>query len=111
MVNSPAWQELNTYEQTLYLHLKLKYTGKPGSERNIFFTYKEGEKLMSKRVFTRSLDKLIEVGLIDLVKHMPYSALRNIYGLSDRWHNYGTPEFKKETRPKRKSSKGKAGAP
>jgi hypothetical protein len=104
MVNSQAWQELNPYEQALYLHMKLKYTGKPGSEKDISFTYKEGEKLMSKRVFTRSLDKLIEVGLIDLVRHMPYSALCNIYGLSDRWHEYGTPEFKLKARPKRKSS-------
>jgi len=106
MVNSQAWQELSPYEQTLYLHMKLKYTGKPGSEKDISFTYKEGEKLMSKRVFTRSLDKLIEVGLIDLVRHMPYSASCNIYGLSDRWHDYGTPDFKQRLRPKRKPSKG-----
>ncbi len=103
MVNSPAWQELNCYEQTLYLQLKLKYTGKPGSEKDISFTYQEGEKLMSKRVFTRSIDKLIEVGLIDLVRHMPYSSLCNIYGLSDRWHDYGTAAFEHKLRPKRKS--------
>jgi hypothetical protein len=101
MVNSLAWKELNPYEITLYLHLKLKYTGKPGGEKDISFTYKEGTKLMSKAVFTRSIDKLIEVGLVDLVRHMPYSSSCNIYGLSHRWHKYGTPDFKKKTRPKR----------
>jgi len=102
MINSRAWQALNCFEQTIYLHLKLKYSGKPGGEKDISFTYKEGEKLMSKRVFTRSIDKLIEVGLIDLVEHRPYSAACNIYGLSDRWHNYGTDEFIEKIRPKRK---------
>jgi hypothetical protein len=110
MINSPAWQELNCFEQTLYLHMKFKYNGKPGGEKDISFTYKEGEKLMSKRVFTRSMDKLIEVGLIDLVKHMPYSSSWNIYGLSDRWHDYGTPEFMIKTRPKRSSGNGKSDA-
>ncbi len=102
MVKSKAWQELNAYEQVLYLHLKLKYTGKPGSEKDLSFTYKEGENLMSKRTFTRSMDKLIAVGLVDLIRHMPYSQACNIYGLSDRWHNYGTEDFKSKTRPKRK---------
>ena len=101
MVNSLAWQELNCYEQVLYINLKLKYNGKPGSEKDISFTYKEGEKLMSKRVFTRSLDRLIEKGFIDLIRHMPYSASCNIYGFSDRWHDYGTPNFKEKSRPKR----------
>jgi hypothetical protein len=105
MVNSPAWQELNPYEQTLYLHMKLKYNGKPGSENNISFTYKEGTMLMSKPVFTRSMDKLIEVGLVDLFRHMPYSKLSNIYGFSDRWHEYGTPDFKEKLRPKRHSKR------
>ena len=101
MVNSFAWKELNPYEINLYLYLKLKYTGKPGSAKDISFTYKEGTKLMSKPVFTRSMDKLIEVGLVDLVRHMPYSSSCNIYGLSDRWHKYGTPDFIRKTRPKR----------
>ena len=102
MVNSPAWQALNVYEQVLYLHFKLKWNLKPGGEKDISFTYEEGLKLMSKRVFTRSIDKLIEVGLIDLNVHRPYSLLCNIYGLSDRWHKYGTPDFIEKARPKRK---------
>ena len=100
MVKSRAWQELNTFEQVLYLHLKLKY--KPGSEKDLSFTYKEGEKLMSKRTFTKSIDKLIAVGLVDLIRHAPYSQACNIYGLSDRWHDYGTVDFRDKKRPKRK---------
>ncbi len=105
MVNSPAWQQLNCFEQTLYLHMKLKYNGKPGSESDISFTYAEGQKLMSKKTFTRSMDNLMEVGLIDLVTHRPFSAACNIYGLSSRWHNYGTNDFKVKNRPKFNRSK------
>jgi len=105
MVNSQAWQQLNCFEQTLYLHMKLKYNGKPGSERDISFTYAEGQKLMCKQTFTKSIDKLIEIGLIDLVTHSPFSAACNIYGLSSRWHSYGTNEFKTMSRPKFNRSK------
>lgn len=104
MINSPAWKTLNVYEQILYIYFKLKYNGKPGSENNISFTYEEGMKLMSKRVFTRSVDQLIKLGFIDLLAHRPYSALCNLYGLSDRWHKYGTPDFIEKVRVKRKCS-------
>lgn len=98
MINSPAWQSLDIYAQVLYLHLKMRYI--PGKEREIRFPYQEGLKLMSNRTFIRSIDKLIEAGLIDLVEHRPFGAAYNIYGLSARWHHYGTPNFIKKTRPR-----------
>jgi hypothetical protein len=98
MISSPAWRELDIFAQVLYLHMKLKYT--PGHEQNISFTYQEGQQLMSKKVFARSIDKLIEVGLIDLVEHWRYSQRPNVYGLSSRWHNYGEPGFKESKRVK-----------
>jgi hypothetical protein len=100
MMDSDAWIALNTYEKTLYLHLKKKYNGKPGCEKDISFTYEEGQKLMSKQTFTKSMDKLIQVGFIDLINHRPFSAACNIYGLSDRWHLYGMPDFQDKIRPK-----------
>lgn len=100
MVSSLAWETLDVYGQILYLNLKMRYTGKPGDERNIRFPYKEGLAIMSKRKFTESMDRLIEVGLVDLVEHRPFSALCNVYGLSDRWHHYGTPGFVKKARLK-----------
>lgn len=102
MMNSSAWQELNCYEKVLYMELKKKHKG-PATARNLSFTYKEGENLMAKRTFTKSIDKLIEVGLIDLERHKPYSVSCNIYALSDRWHKYGSSEFKEKYRPKIRS--------
>ena len=103
MMSSPAWQTLDIFAKVLYLHIKIKYI--PGKERDISFTYREGTQLMSSRTFTKNMDKLIEVGFIDLVEHRPFSALCNIYGLSHRWHKYGTPEFVQKTRPKFRRTK------
>ncbi|MHB1325774.1 MAG: hypothetical protein ACYC0L_06145 [Thermoleophilia bacterium] len=57
---------------------------------------------MSKATFTKSLDKLIEVGFIDLVEHWRHAKKPTIFGLSARWHDYGTDRFKERKRPKAK---------
>ncbi len=101
MISSEAWQQLDVYARLLYLHIKFKYS--PGKEKDISFTYKEGQELMSKAKFTKSLDKLIEVGLIDLQEHWRFGKKRNIFALSSRWHMFGTKNFNKQMRPKFKS--------
>lgn len=103
MFNSPAWGQLDAFEQVLYLHMKNKFrVNKWGesNERNISFTYREGQELMSKARFTKSIDKLIETGFIDLVEQWRHSVRPNIYGLSARWRDYGTDNFKEQKRPK-----------
>lgn len=98
MTKSAAWQSLDLYARYLYFEFKLKY--KPGQERNISLTYEEGMATMSKAKFTQARDKLIEAGFIDIVDHKPYGAVCTIYGLSDRWHDYGTDKFRTAQRPK-----------
>lgn len=71
--------------------------------RNISFTYEEGMKLMSKARFTKALDRLIELGFIDIVDHWAQSRKPTIYGLSARWHRYGTDKFVEKPRPQAKS--------
>ena len=111
MLGSPAWKALTVYEQALYLAIKEKYKGvsRTGhdSARDISFTYEEGLQLMSKTRFIKAIDRLIETGFIDLVSHLPQSRQATIYGLSSRWHNYGTPEFKEHKRVKRVRPRGK----
>lgn len=107
MLSSPAWQELTVYEQALYIAIKGKYKGtnnKTGQDNSddISFTHAEGQQLMSKARFIKAIDRLIAVGLIDLVEHIPQAKRATIYGLSDRWHDYGTPEFKEQERVKSK---------
>ncbi len=103
MLQSKAWEQLDVYEQVLYLHMKNKFrVNKHGesNDRNISFTYEEGQKLMSKPRFTKAIDKLIEVGFLDLVEHWRHSKKPTIYGLSVRWKDYNTKDFKKKIRPK-----------
>ena len=66
----------------------------------IVFPYTEALKYgISNATYTRSIDKLIDVGFIDMseqgIGHIPSK-----FSISDRWMNYGTPKFKKKTRPK-----------
>ena len=74
----------------------------------IQFTYDEAEKYgISRGTFVIVIDKLIEVGLIDISKQG--SGLHkdvSLYAISDRWEKYGTPEFEKQARKKRKTQYG-----
>jgi len=110
MIQSKAWKALGVYEQSLYLHMKNKFrVNKQGdsNERNISFTYEEGQQLMSKARFIKAIDRLIEVGFIDLVEHWQHSKRPTIYGLSTRWKDYGTEQFKKEHQRTKAKSKTK----
>ena len=103
MLKSQAWKQLDAFEQVLYLHMKNKfrvYQRGESNERNISFTNREGMELMSKARFTKSLDKLIEVGFVDLVEHWRHAKKPTILCLSARWHDYGTDNFKRLTRSK-----------
>ena len=109
MMNSPAWRALSVYEVALYLAIKSKYKGvnKSGQDnsQDLSFTYKEGLQLMSKDRFIIAIDRLLETGFIDLIEHLPQARRPTIYGLSARWREYGTPEFKKQARGKLKRGK------
>ncbi len=60
---------------------------------------------MSWDRFKKSIDKLLQVGLIDIVKHRPQNRKATIYGLSSRWHKYGQEDFVKRQRPTLKRKK------
>lgn len=79
------------------------------NQGEIQFTYLETKEkwgILDKR-FTRAIDEVIRVGLIDIAKagcglhkDVTYSAI------SDRWEKYGTDEFVVKKRPKRKQQYG-----
>jgi hypothetical protein len=103
MMESPAWKSLDVYEQALYLHIKSKFKINQrgeSNEKDLSYTYDEGQRLMSAKRFTKSIDRLIETGFIDLIKHRKHTRECNIYGLSDRWQEYGTAAFREKARPK-----------
>lgn len=103
MLESPAWAALDVYERMLYVYIKTKYKVNQrgeGNENNLSCTYEEGQQLMSKSRFTQAIDRLIEAGFVDLVKHRRHTRECNVYGLSARWQLYGTPQFEAKNRPK-----------
>lgn len=98
MMLSKAWGELSCHSITLYVHMKLKFNYK--NEDDISFTYAEGKKLMSERTFMKSIEQLIDLGFIKIVRQGWTSREPNIFGFSDQWKHYGTDKF--NVVPKRK---------
>ncbi len=75
----------------------------------IQFTYKEAwEKWgISSSKFTRAIDELIRVGLIDITKSgFGLRKDESRYAISERWENLGTDEFVARKREKRKQNLG-----
>lgn len=103
MLKSKAWAELDAYDITSYLYFKQKYHVKSNGDTNgkdISLTYEEMKSVMCHDRFKKSVDNLLRVGFIDLVKHRPQIRECTIYGLSSRWHKYGQEDFKTHQRVK-----------
>lgn len=98
MMESKAWKELTAHSVLLYLHMKTKYTG--NNEDNIMFKQEEGEKLMARNTFTKSIDQLIDLGFIRLVEHHVHTRFANIYGFHNMWQYYGSDKFNIKSRTK-----------
>ena len=65
----------------------------------IIFTYKEAEEYgISNDVFTKSIDKLIYVGFID-ISEIGGNRIPNKYAMSNRWIKYGTSDAETKRRP------------
>ena len=79
------------------------------NDGRIQFTYREaqGRYGISSKGFRMAIERLVEVGLIDIVR--AGSGLHRDatqYGLSARWKLYGTDEFIAKKKPKRKQQYG-----
>ena len=75
----------------------------------IQFTYQEAEQKHSigTGAFRTAIDRLIEVGLIDIAR-IGSSIFRDktLYGISERWKLYGTDEFIEAKRPRTRQLQG-----
>lgn len=116
VIDSKAWKELSGNAVKVYIqfHRKhyLKYAGKGKGKyivkdnvNDISLTQDEAKKLwkMDKRALKKAIDELIDKGFIDLVERgfirlSKTTLIRqkrpNIYGLSDRFRDYGTDKYK-----------------
>ena len=93
LANSEAFKNLNPNAKWLYMEFKLRFHG--DNKKHIILTYREGIKIMSNRTFIKCRTKLIENGLIDVIKRGGFYHQSTIYGLSDRWKKFGTKDFVK----------------
>ena len=117
LLASPAFRSLSRTAMLVYLDFlgkrKIRKIGKPKMPKilnngEITYYYSEATKKGISRVrFRNALDELIEKGFIDLVHQgtgyhtgTGYQRDKSLYGLSERWRDYGTPSFIKKTRPK-----------
>lgn len=75
----------------------------------IQFSYKEAREHygISATRFTRAIDELVRVGLIDIA-HSGFGLHKDVtlYAISERWQKYGTDEFEHRERPKRSQKIG-----
>lgn len=93
LANSEAFINLRPTTKWLYMEFKLRFHG--DNRKKIIFTYKEATKIMNNLTFIKCRNKLIENGLIDIIKRGGFYHQPTIYGLSDRWKKFGTKDFVK----------------
>lgn len=115
VLKSEAFKTLSASAMSLYLHFLMKRqmtnVGRSGKKNwvmknngQIVFTYAmaKSELNMSASSFMRSLDKLIDHGLIDIV----YSGSGgrkgdcSLYAISERWQKFRKTDFVEKPRPK-----------
>ncbi len=123
MITSKAFRSLSTAPACQVFMIFLtkcvpkRIDGKPSRKNSwyianngdIQFTYKEAWENWSidSSKFTRAIDELVRVGLIDITKSgFGLKKDLSLYAISDRWGKYGTDEFVVQKREKRKQSLG-----
>ena len=84
MLGHAAWKDLKPNSIVLYIKLKEKFNGY--NEKKLHMTYAESG--MQRRVFQKAIIQLTRNGFIEIVSQGKFSKLRNIYALSENWHQY-----------------------
>lgn len=119
MMDSPAWGKLSANDIQLYLLFRRKHKpdfeyNKPnGSNSNNLTMPKVGRdtgrdntgrykdislrgygQYMTQAAFDKSIDNLIELGFIRVIKSQQHIRKPTIYGFSEMWKYYGTDIFR-----------------
>ena len=99
MMDSAAWLSLEPSQMGLYMLFKRKYTkSKAGDDNraNISFPFSEYTRIKTysnQRTFWRDFDLLIDRGFLKVIASGKTTRTSSIYGFSDEWKRYGTPDF------------------
>lgn len=118
LITSRAWLSLTGAAPLVYLLFRpkcqmqrVRAPGKPGkrSEHLVItnngqleFTYVEARDRygISQRRFLEAIEQLVRYGFLDITR-VGGGLFRNktLYAISDRWKDYGTPDFQTAERP------------
>jgi len=104
LLDSDAFHDLTARQKMLYVYSVRESHGRAaaenGADERLFYMNKalrsERHHLYAtsdKRGFERDMAALIEHGLVDCVISGYKNRERNLYRLSARWHNWGSPSF------------------
>ena len=75
------------------------------NKNNLYYPKEKYEKHMTKRVFDKNIDLLIELGLIKIIEYRYGTRESTIYGMGDEWIKYGKKDFYIENDSKRFQNK------
>lgn len=115
LVKSEVWLSLSGTAMKVFLLFRTKcrmekFRGKPGkrgpvilNNGEIVFSYREAQKKygISASRFRRAIDELVAKGFIDIAHTgMGVHKVATWYAISERWRDYGTPQFKEVKWPK-----------
>jgi len=98
MTQSKAYKELRHSSLRAYIHICLKQKKDDDSGENLKFTYKQASEVMKEETFNKAITQLVELGFLDMRRSGACFGKKNVYAKSERWHKYGTPEFRKGKR-------------
>jgi hypothetical protein len=93
MMDSVAWQSLSFSAVTAYINIYYNLKGKT-KKQEILCPHSTLKNKMAKSTWRRAVIDLIEKGFIDLIEGSSGRHRQpNVYGLSERWRKFGTPQF------------------
>jgi len=95
IINSEAWKGLKAHTKWLYFEFKLRWRGDNTRDINLTYIDIKENKIMAIETFIDDRKILIERGFIDIVKRGGLEKQPMIYGLSNRWKQFGTKDFVK----------------
>lgn len=118
LFDSPAWQLLTKTAIDVYIiFMRMRQMNEVPKNSGKWINSNNGTYVLTYRTakekhgipevtFTRAIDLLIELGMIDIIKHGSGTArTETVYGISERWRKFGTPKFMRVARVKVKVGK------
>ncbi len=87
LIDSPAWNDLPPTDKVIYIQIYRQFNGH--NEQNLKLPYSQMD--FSPATISKSIRRLIDVGLINLIKQGGLFKNCSIYGLSTRWKIYKNP--------------------